>query len=138
MRVSRLFIKTFCSTALKTFVREPFSLLLISGFETNMPKRIMSRFSVNFFSLAVPKNFVGETICVSQKFWCQNFAVEIFLSRSTERLCWGTLLFFRNFLVSESIMNKMGGGKEVVSRLFIKSFCSTPPKNFVRSPIVCC
>ena len=46
MRVSRLFIKTFCSTALKTFVQEPFSLLLISGFETetNMPKRVMSCF----------------------------------------------------------------------------------------------
>ena len=42
VRVSRLFIKTFCSTALKTFVREHFSLLLISGFKTFMPMRVLS------------------------------------------------------------------------------------------------
>ena len=96
-----------------------------------MLTRIMSQFSVNFFSLAVPKNFVGEHFCVSKKFWCQIFSVEAFMSRSTKRLRWGTLLSFTKFLVSESITNKMGG-TEVVSRLFIKTFCSTAPKNFVR------
>ena len=52
------------------------------------------------------------------------------MSPSTERLRWGTLLSFTKFLVSESITNKLGG-TEVVSILFIKTFCSTAPKNFV-------
>ena len=76
-----------------------------------MLKRIMSRFFVDFFPVAVPENFVGEPFCVSQNFCCQNFCVEDFLSRSDERLRWGTLLSFTNFLVSESIRNKMGGGR---------------------------
>ena len=40
--VSRLFIKTSCSTAPKNSAREPFSLLLFSGIETFMPWRVMS------------------------------------------------------------------------------------------------
>ena len=44
--MSRLFIKTFCSTAPKNIVRESFSLLLISGIKTIMPKRVMSCYSV--------------------------------------------------------------------------------------------
>ena len=44
--MSRLFINSFCSTAPKNFVREPFSLLLISGIKPFMPKRVMSCFSV--------------------------------------------------------------------------------------------
>ena len=77
-----------------------------------MLKKILSRFFVDFFPVAVPENFVGEPFFVSQKFWCQNFSVEaIMMSRSTETLRWGTLLSFTNFLVSESNMNKMGGGR---------------------------
>ena len=60
VRVSRLFIKTFCSTALKTFVREPFSLLLISGFETNVLRGLCHVFLSKFCSLVVPKSFLGE------------------------------------------------------------------------------
>ena len=44
--LSRLFIKTFCSTAPKNFVLESFSLLLISGIKIIMPMRVMSCFSV--------------------------------------------------------------------------------------------
>ena len=43
---SRLFIKTFCSTAPKNFVRESFSLWLIPGIKPFMPKRVMSCYAV--------------------------------------------------------------------------------------------
>ena len=38
-----------------------------------MHKRGVQRFSVDNFSLTVPKNFVGKRFCVSELFWFQNF-----------------------------------------------------------------
>ena len=104
-----------------------------------MLTRIMSQFSVDFFSLAVPKNFVGEPFCVSQKFWCQIFSVEAFLSRGTERLPWGKLLSS----VSEKCRSrkncgKMGGlGREGVSRFSVKTVYSLSAEK-MRSGTVCC
>ena len=48
-----------------------------------------------------------------------DFLSKSFLSRSTERFRWGTLLSFTNFPVSESILNKMGGGSV---KIFYQNF----------------
>ena len=58
----------------------------------------MSRFSVETFCLAVPKNFVGETFCAvfqkivgHEKFYGSEgksrFSIESLLSHSTEKIC---------------------------------------------------
>ena len=119
-----------------------------------MPKRAMSRFSIEIFShssenfptllffikflvskkfvnyreyhgflsklcFAVPKNFVDETFCVSEKIWCRNslwieegrvlpFAVKTVLCQSTEPFRKGTLLCFRKFGVSKTFRPHRG------------------------------
>ena len=64
-------------------------------------EREVSRFPSKKFCLTVPKNFVGEPFSVSlisgiEKFYASEGYVTIFcrnfLSRSTEKLCRGTLL----------------------------------------------
>ena len=126
----------------------------VSGIENFMPKRAISRFSIEnlshsseelptflFFTkflvsknfvkyreyhdflsklcFAVPKNFVEETFCLSEKIWCRNilwiregrvlrFAVKNVLCQSTEPFRKGTLLCFRKFGVSKTFGSHRG------------------------------
>ena len=60
--------KNFCLTVSKNFAGEPFRVSLISGFESFLLKRVMTRFFVVLFYLAEPKNFAGKPFCaVCQK-----------------------------------------------------------------------
>ena len=87
-----------------------------------MLKRDMSRFSVEFFRLAVPNYFVAETFCaVFQNFWWrkslwnrrggggeyQDFPSKIFCL-SAEIFRRESLVCFRNFRVSEHFLRKRG------------------------------
>ena len=67
-----IFRQEFFVSLPKNYVGEPFNLSLISGIETfYMPKKVASRFSAEFFRLAVPKKFVVEPFCaVFQNFSC--------------------------------------------------------------------
>ena len=47
----------------KIFSRKPFSVSQVSSIEKGYDKAVMSRSSVDFFCLAVPKIFVGEPFC---------------------------------------------------------------------------
>ena len=58
------------------------------------------------------------------------FSIENFLSHSTEKLPGGTLLCFTKFLVSKKSMDKRGGGAEYHD-FPSKVFCLTLPKVFV-------
>ena len=70
-----------------------------------MLKRVMSRFYVEFFSLTVPKIFVGEPFCVC----------------------------FTEFLVMKNFKDKRRG-KEGVSRFSVKNFLSRSTEKFVGEP----
>ena len=58
----------FCLTVPKNFVKEPFSVSLISGIEKFYASEgyvTIFNFLSNFFCLTVPKNFVKEPFSVS-------------------------------------------------------------------------
>ena len=57
------------------------------------------------------------------------FSIENFLSHSTEKLPGGTLLCFTKFLVSKKSMDKRGGGSGV-SRFSVESFLSYTAESF--------
>ena len=95
-------------------------------------------FPLKNFCLTVPKNFVEEPFCVSERFWYRKrlgiregrvsrFSVKIVLSQSTEKLRRGTLLCFTKFLVSKKFMDKRGRGEEgsitIFCRIFLVSQC---------------
>ena len=84
-----------------------------------MHRRGHHGFVENFLSHRTEtKKFVKEPFCVSEIFWCRKkfmdkrgvsrFSVENFLSHSAEKLHKGTLLCFRNFLVSKLLMLERG------------------------------
>ena len=94
-----------------------------------------------FFSkvcLTVPKKFVGQHFCVSEKnrvskkcthrkgisFSCANN----FLSHRVQKFRRGTRLYFRKHRVSKSFMDKRRG---VCITIFCQSFCLTKPKVFI-------
>ena len=54
--------------------------------------------------------------------------VQNFLSHSTEKFCWGTLMVYQKILGSETFCASERGGYQVSSSKF---FCHTVPKNFV-------
>ena len=60
--------KILCHTVPKKIAEEIYSVLIISSMEKTLLKRVMSRFSVDFIRLTVPKNFVEEPLIVSQNF----------------------------------------------------------------------
>ena len=55
------------------------------------------------------------------------FSVEKFLSHSTEKLRWGTLLCFRKFLISKNVKDKGG-----VSRFSVEILLSHSTETFHR------
>ena len=69
--VSRFPAKTFCLTVPKKFVGEPFRVSLIRVSKNLMLKRIMSRFSVEFFLSHSTETFRRGPLlcCVSENFW---------------------------------------------------------------------
>ncbi len=97
---------------------------------------------MKFFCLTLPEEFVGEPISVSlflgiDKFiaseFMSRFSVENFLSHSAEKIRRGTLLCFREFLVSKTFLEKRGLGE--YQEFPSKCFCLTLPKKFVGEPI---
>ena len=60
-----------------------------------------------------------------------DFSSKIFLSHSIETFRRGTLLCFRNFMLSKNFMDKRG-----VSRFSVENFRITVPKNFVEEPFL--
>ena len=59
------------------------------------------------------------------------FSVENFSSHSTGKLRRGTILCFRNFLVSKKLMDKRGGDcQDFLSEIL----CRTVPKFFIAEP----
>ena len=92
--------KTFCLTVAKIFLGEPFIVSLFLDIEKLYASEVyVTIFRRFFFRLTVPKKFVGELFCASQKFlvpkkklWIRvgggrkgasQFFVETFLSHST-------------------------------------------------------
>ena len=114
--------KIFLSYSTENLHREPFhvspkfwyrKILWVRGEGGNI-----TIFGHNFFSLTVPKVFVGEPFSVSlisgmEKLYAYevNFTIfyRNFLSYSTEKLCRGTHPCFTKLLVSKSFMDKRGG-----------------------------
>ena len=104
-------------------------------------EREVLRFPSKKFCLTVPKNFVGEPFSVSiisgiEKFYASEGYVTIFcrnfLSRSTEKLCRGTLLccVSESFRYGISLWIRRGEYQNFPSKIF----CLTVPKNFVGEP----
>ena len=98
-------------------------------------------FPLKIFCLTVPKNFVGNPlgchhIRESKNFMLKRvmsrFFVEIFLFRSTEKLCRGTLLC----CVSESLRYRISSWirRGEYQTFPLKIFCLTVPKHFVDEP----
>ena len=85
----------------KIFLRKPFSVTQVSGIEKRYDNGVMSRSSVEYFCLAVPKNFVGEPFCA----------------------------VFQKFCVSQNLWIGGGGGWEV-SRFFCQKVCVSKFQNF--------
>ena len=86
----------------------------------------------------MPKRFVGELFRLSLISGIETFYAEegyvtifrrVFLSRSTEKFCRGTLLYYvsEKFPVANKFMDKKGG----VSRFSVEILCLTAPKIFV-------
>ena len=96
--------KLLCFTVPKNFVRESFSVPLISNIE-----KIWIR--------------GGEEVL--------RFSVQNFLSHSTERLRRGSLLCSKKILRSKTVRDTRGGEYHNFPS---KLFCFTVPKNFVREP----
>ena len=89
---------------------------------------------VSIFCLTVPENFGEEHFCVALMFWYQIFMdnrgiriLSIVLSHSALKLRGGTLMCFRNVLVSKIFWVIGVSG-------FCLFFCLTLPKNFVGEP----
>ena len=94
------------------------------------------------FCLTVPKNLVGEPFSVSlisgiEKFYALEGYVtifcRIFLSRSTEKLCGGTLLccVSESFRYGISLWIRRGG----VSKFSVENFLSHSSKKFRRGTL---
>ena len=107
-----------------------------------MPERGKSWFSIEFFCLTVPKNFVGEPF-FSQNFWCRKILclscgvgggeyhdfLSIFLSHSAENIRRGTLQCVTNFGYRKILRLKE------LCHDFVSTFCClTVPKIFVEEP----
>ena len=94
-------------------------------------------FPSKIFCLTVPKYFIGEHFGVSEKFFYRKFSCigggitvlsELFVSQDrNEKLCKGTLMFSRKFLVSKKIYGQEGAYHDFQSEFL----CLTVPKNFV-------
>ena len=94
------------------------------------------------FFVSVPKNIDGEHFGVSENFeyrkilrirerGVSRFSVENFLSHSTEKFRWGTLLCFERILVSKIFKQRRGEA----SRFFRKFLSNrTKTKSFVKEP----
>ena len=95
------------------------------------------------FYLTVPKNFLGETFCVSKKSGIERLVAEgregvtvlssFFLSHRIENYPMGSLLCFRNFLVRKKVWKRCRGAGEV-SWFSIEHFSSQSAENFVGDP----
>ena len=131
----------FCFTVPKNFLRERFSVSLISGIENVYASDgyvTISDFLSKFFCLTVPINFVGEPFCVPEKFLCRkllgtregaNITISRrnFLSHRAEKIRRGTVLCFTTFGYRKNLDKR---GREY--RGFpSKIFCLTVPKNCV-------
>ena len=95
----------------------------------------------------MPKNFVEEPLCVSEKFCYRimlgmrergggrkgvsRFSVKNFLSHSAEKFRRGTLPCFTKFLVSKNFMDKRGKGSITI---FCQNCFVSITKNFVGEP----
>ena len=96
----------------------------------------MSRFSVDFFCLTVPKISVGESFTVAiisgiEKVWIRGggvsrFSVENFLSHSAENFRRGIFYCCNNFGYRKSL-DKRGGG---ASRFSVENFLSHSAEKF--------
>ena len=104
----------------------------------------VSRFSVEFL-LTVPKYFIGEHFGVSEKFFYRKFSFigggrgitvssKFFVSQDrNEKLCKGTLLFFRKFSGNEKNLWIRGG----LSRFSVEIFMSHSAEKFSRGTLQC-
>ena len=129
--VLNLVFKEFLPTSIPPLI----SLLYAKGYND---------FHLKNFFLTVPKKFVQEPFCVSEKFWYRKmlgikegrvsrFSVKTVLFHSAEKFRTGTLLSSRKFLVSTNNRDKRGGGyHDFPSKLF----CLTVLKNFVEEPFL--
>ena len=114
--------------------------------ENFMPKRGVERFYVKIFCLAVPKNFVRETVgAVFQKivgskkvYWSEGagggvprFSVDNFFASECWKFSWVNPLMFYYFRVSKNFRDKRGGR---VSRFFVHCFLSHSAEKFVKEP----
>ena len=144
--LSRFSVDFFCLTVPKTFVGEPFSAAPISGIEKQLCLRGLCHDVLsNFFCLSTEIFRRGTFKCVTNfgyrnffgirkggmeagsiTIFCQNF-----LSHIDEKFRRGTLLCFREFLVSKNVRDKRRGGyHDLPSKLFFLAV----PKNFVGEP----
>ena len=97
-------------------------------------------FPSKLICLTVPKHFVEEPFCVSEKFGYRkilrirgvylDFASKL-VSHSTQTFCRGTLLCFRKIRVSKSFMHKKG-----TSLFSVEIFCFTLLNNIAGDPSV--
>ena len=110
-----------------------------------MPNKGISHVSVSFFCLTLPKNFVRDPFCVSEKFWYRNilwigreyhmFPSSFFRLTLPKNFVGGTPRCFRTFLVSNNFIDKKGR-MVGVSQLSIEKFCLTVPKTWLWNPSV--
>ena len=132
--------KTFCHTVPKLFVGEHFGVSENFVYRKNfMHKKRISLNSVEkFLSHSADKIHRRTLLCfeiilVSKIFKqgrgkLHGFVENFFVSQDrNEKLCKGTLMFSRNFLVSRSFMDEKGG----ITFFPSKIFGLTVPKNFV-------
>ena len=102
-----------------------------------MDKREVITILSKIFCVTVPKNFIREQFGVSEKFFYRNFSCigggasqfcrKFFVSQDrNEKLCKGTLLFSRKFLVSKKYYGWEGG-----ITFFVENFLSHSAEKFL-------
>ena len=135
-KVSR-FCRLFFPHSAEKFVENPPMIQKIRAPRKTMQKREVQRFSVDNFSLTVPKNFVGERFCLSEKF---QYGKSSWISRGCHVY---PSMFFgpklpKNVVGDTSVFQKCSGIKIFsiigVSQFF-EFFCLTSPKIIVGEPV---
>ena len=111
-----------------------------------MPNKGISHVSVSFFCLTLPKNFVRDPFCVSEKFWYRNilwigreyhmFPSIFFRLTLPKNFVGGTPRCFRTFLVSNNFIDKKGR-RVGVSQISIENFLSHSNDNLRRGTFLC-
>ena len=94
------------------------------------------RFSVDFFGLTVPKHFVGNPFKPAEKFGYRNF-----LCMRTEKHIFRSKSFVSQYAKNSGeppLISRMFGISETFmhSMVFLRFFCLTVPKNFLRKHLM--